>query len=74
MLMDTYFTEIASYIHSSKAGCILMYALVYWCTHCNFHCGGGNGGCIYLCGGMVAGYYGWIVVSRSTCGCCSAPA
>ena len=23
-----YFTEIASYIHSSEAGCILMYALV----------------------------------------------
>ena len=29
-----YFTEIASYIHSSEAGCILMYALVFVCD-CN---------------------------------------
>ena len=38
---------------------------VYWCAHCNLHCGGG---------GIVAGCCGWIVVSRCTCGCCSAPA
>ena len=45
-------------------------------THCNFHCGGdGTGGCIYLSiGGIVAEYCGWIVVSKCTCGCCSAPA
>ena len=23
------------------------------CAHCNVHCGGGGGGCIYLCGGIV---------------------
>ena len=28
-----YFTEIASYIHSSEAGCIIRYALVY-CGDC----------------------------------------
>ena len=27
-----------------------------------------------LCGGVVAGYCGWIVVSKCTCWCCSAPA
>ena len=26
--MTLYFTEIASYMHSSEAGCFLMYALV----------------------------------------------
>ena len=34
----------------------------------------GDGGCIYLCGGVVAGYCGWIVVSKCICWCCSAPA
>ena len=29
---------------------------------------------LYLCGGTVAGYSGWIVVSKCTSGCCSAPA
>ena len=33
-----------------------------------------DGGCIYLCGGVVAGYCGWIVVSKCICWCCSAPA
>ena len=46
----------------------------YWCAHCNLHCGSGGSGCIYLCGGIVAGCCGWIIVSKCTCGCCSAPA
>ena len=25
--------------------------ILYWCAHCNFRCGGDDGGCIYLCGG-----------------------
>ena len=39
---------------------------IYWCAHCNLHCGGGGCGCIYLCGGIVAGCCGLIVVSRCT--------
>ena len=29
---------------------------------------------VFIIGGIVAGYCGWIVVSKCTCGCCSAPA
>ena len=34
----------------------------------------GGDGCVCLFGGIVAGCCGWIVVSRCTCRCCSAPA
>ena len=40
----------------------LWHIILYWCAHCNFRCGGDDGGCIYLCGGEYIYIYIYIIL------------